>query len=298
MQGPFNRILVDHAGLDWVTAIRTEVVDAGDGAEMDGEFFCHSQLQLLNGTRLMVMATGADEIRFPPGFAMPVSEILDGIPADQRALTFLGMVLNNHEPRIDRQATVRATVDYYRDEDFGALPRPNKLFVTSLTMYVEDLEAYVPEPGIAPVNDDVTTHCALVGDLPQHWIVPPGQQKTRNRYQDFTPLNGRVHYAWAHLHNHAVYMRLTDVTAGEVLWQADVRHESDRDQIASISYYSSAEGFPIYRDHVYEIEALYDNDTDHDVDAMAMMVMYYQPEGNVSITYPHSPDEEPESRIR
>ena len=49
--------------------------------------------------------------------------------------------------------------------------------------------------------------------------------------------------------------------------------------------YSSDEGFPLYKDHVYEIEALYNNTTDHDVDAMAMMVLYYYPKGDVSVTY-------------
>ena len=49
------------------------------------------------------------------------------------------------------------------------------------------------------------------------------------------------------------------------------------------------EGFRVYRDHKYELEALYDNTTDHDVDAMAMMYLYYHPKGNEIITYPDSP---------
>jgi hypothetical protein len=116
-------------------------------------------------------------------------------------------------------------------------------------------------------------------------MVPPGLQKTRKLDQDFVPIDGTVHFAWAHLHNHGVYMRLTDVTDGKVVFQADVENEADRDQIANITYYSSDEGFPLYKDHVYEIEALYNNTTDHDVDAMAMMVLYYNPKGDVGITY-------------
>ncbi|HXV76850.1 MAG TPA: hypothetical protein VD788_11100 [Candidatus Polarisedimenticolaceae bacterium] len=289
MQGPFDRIQVDHTDLDWVTAVHTEVIDADTGEPMGGEFFCHSQVQLLNGTRLMVMATGADTIRFPQGFAMPVSSIMRGVPAEQRALTFLGMVLNNHETEIDRRGKVRTTVEYLRDVDLGQAGPPKKLFRADLTMFVEDLEEYVPDDAGLEPNDDVTTHCALVGELPQHWIVPPGKQKTRYRYTDFVPVDGRVHFGWVHLHNYGVYMRLTDVTTGDVLFQADVENEPDRDQIRRISNYSSEEGFPLYRDHVYEIEALYDNTTGHDVDAMAMMVLYYHPDGNVDITYPAPP---------
>ena len=51
MQGPFHRSLVDSSALDWVTAVRMDVIDAETQQPMGGEFFCHSQLQLLNGTR-------------------------------------------------------------------------------------------------------------------------------------------------------------------------------------------------------------------------------------------------------
>ena len=289
MEGPLNRIQVDYSNLQWVTAIRGEVIDASTSRRMGDEFFCHSQVQLLNGTRLLVLATGADDIRFPSGFAMPVAEMLAMLPAEQRKLTYLGMVLNNHEPVIDKRARVRATLEFYLDQDFGSRARPRKLYPANLTMFVKDLEEYVPDDP-ALVSADVTTHCALVGQLPVHWMVPPGKQKTRYRYTGFAP-DSRVHYGWVHMHNYGEYMRLTDVTTGEVLWQADVEHEAGRAQIASISHYSSSEGFPLYHDHEYEIEAVYNNTTDHDIDAMAMMMLYFNPLDNVSLTFPFPPGE-------
>ncbi len=84
-------------------------------------------------------------------------------------------------------------------------------------------------------------------------------------------------------------MRLTDVTTGEELWRTEVVYEADRRQIRSIPVYSSTTGFPIYRDHVYEIEAFYDNTSGETVDAMAMMNLYYHPVGDVDIAYPESP---------
>ncbi|MGB5809929.1 MAG: hypothetical protein WBG86_05315 [Polyangiales bacterium] len=123
------------------------------------------------------------------------------------------------------------------------------------------------------------------GKLALHWMVPPGLQKTRKRMKDFLPVDGTVHFAWAHLHNYGVYMRLTDLTTGEVIFQADVKNEPNRDQISRITNYSGDEGFRIYKDHEYEIEALYNNTTDDDVDAMAMMVLYYHPDGDQSIKY-------------
>ena len=288
MAGPSGRTPVDFAELDWVTAYKTEVVDAASGAKMGDEFFCHSQLQMENGTRLMVTATGSEEIRFPPGFGMTVSQILNGVAPMQRQATFLGMVLNNHVPDIDRTAKVRATIEYWKDDDPGRPPL-TKLYKTGLTMEVEDLAEY-QAPAAAPASADVATHCVLVEKgRNAHWMVPPGKQVTRKRYQRFLAVDGTVHYAVVHLHNHARYLRLTDTTTGERLWQTDVVYEPARVQIAEIPVFASVEGFPIYRDHVYEIEALYDNTTDHDVDAMAQIDLYFHPKGNVSITYPVGP---------
>ena len=290
MQGPFDRVYLDPSEFDWMTAVRTDVVEQASQKPLGDEFFCHSQIQLLNGTRLVTMATGADDLRFPKGFAMPMSAIVRGQPEGQRELSYLGMVLNNHEAEINKQTKVVTTLEYFKDSDFGDRPRPKKLYMTSLLMEVENLEEYKPGPNEPPISDDVTTHCALVeqplgGKLKLHWMVPPGLQKTRKLDKNIVPIDGTVHFAWAHLHNYGVYMRLTDLTDGKVVFQADVQNEPDRDQIANISHYSSQEGFRIYKDHIYEVEALYNNTTDHDVDAMAMIVLYYNPDGDRSIKY-------------
>ena len=71
-----------------------------------------------------------------------------------------------------------------------------------------------------------------------------------------------------------------------MLWQSDVVYEEDRLQIQKIPVYSSEEGFPLYADHTYEVESFYDNTTDGDVDAMAMMYIYYHPHGDENIIYP------------
>jgi len=286
MAGPFDRQPVDFSVLDWVTGYRTEVVDATTRARIGDEFFCHSQLQMVNGTRLMVTATGSEEIRFPEGFGMPLSQVIGAVGPEQRSLTLLGMVLNNHIPDIDRSARVRATVEYWRNIDDGR-PR-KKLYKTGLTMEVEDLEVYHPPAG-QPVNDDVSTHCVLVGEAPAHWMVPPGRQVTRKRYRNFLAIDGTVHYAVVHVHNHARYLRLIDVTTDTVLWQTDVEYEPERVQISKIPVYDSAEGFPIFKSHEYEIEALYENTTDHAVDAMAQIDLYWHPKGNVNISYPIGP---------
>lgn len=288
MTGPSEWVDVDVSGIGWVTAYKTEVVEADSREKLGDQFFCHSQLQQLNTTRLMVTATGAEEIRFPPGFGMPVGQLLGALPPAERSLMFLGMVLNNYEQEIDLLTRIRATIEYYPAEPVGRPPRLKKLYKTGLTLEVEDLAAYTPDSD-TPVNPDVTTHCSLVNDSVSHWYVPPGPQITRKRYRDFLAVDGTVHYAVVHLHNYGVYFRLTDVTTGEQLWQTDVVYEPERMQIEEIPMYSSATGFRIYKDHEYELEAYYNNTSDADVDAMAQIDLYYRPDGDVELFFPNPP---------
>jgi hypothetical protein len=288
MAGPADRVEVDTSELDWITAFEVEVVDEDSGEPLGDEFFCHSQLQLFNSTRLMVTATGSAAIRLPEGFGMRVNDILSFIPEDQRTLSFYGMVLNNHITDIDRIGRVRARIEYWTDDDLVGRAPLTSLYKTGLTMMVEELDPYHPPEGVE-MSDDVAAACVLVGSHNGHWVVPPGPQKTRKVYTDFLPVDGVVHYATAHLHNHGVYARLTDKTTGEILWQTDVIYETDRKQIAEIPVYSSPTGFPIYADHEYEIEAFYDNTSEHDTDAMMQIDLYYHPVGDERITYPTAP---------
>ena len=128
MAGPADRVPVDIESLDWVTALSVDVIDGQTGEPMGDEFFCHSQLQLLNSTRLMVTATGTAGIRFPDGFGLPVTDILSFIPENERVLSFYGMVLNNHIADIDRAGSVRAKIEYWANEDLVGQPPLKSLY--------------------------------------------------------------------------------------------------------------------------------------------------------------------------
>ena len=292
MTGPYQFVQLDAPDLDWVTAIKTEIIDDDTGEAMSDEFFCHSQLQIEAVSHLAVSATGASEVRFPPGFGIPTGRILRSAPADARRLTFLGMVLNNHQPDIHRNARIRSTLEYYSDLDVGTPPALKKLYMTNIMMRVQNIERYEPGTDDAPVHDDVTTHCALVGEHNAHWIVSPGPQRTRRTVSGIVPVEATVHYAQAHMHNHGRSISLRDKTTGEMLWRAEVEHEPDRAQIKTISTYSSAEGFRIYPDHEYEIEVFYDNTSDVDVDAMAVVYLYFNPlgDGEIVLKRPDTPE--------
>ena len=127
MAGPYEWVDMDLSDIGWVTAYRAEVIDAETDEKLGDEYFCHSQLQQENGTRLMVTATGADEIRFPQGFGMPVRQIIHDLPESERQLRFFGMVLNNYDTEINLMAKIRGTIEYYPLEDVGSPPRLNTL---------------------------------------------------------------------------------------------------------------------------------------------------------------------------
>ena len=278
MTGPYQRVAVGATDLDWITGFSTQIIDDATEEELGGEFFCHSQIQVGPGLRLAVEATGTQQMQLPPGFGIPAASILAEMKADWPSLIMQGMLLNNFAADIDRQVRVRTSIDYLTDEDVGP-ESLKRLYPTHAVMIVRDLKQYAPPEGY-PVNDDVTTHCNLVGEAPDHWYVPPGPQTTRLRGKLNIPVPARVHYIVTHMHNHGEYVRLTDTVTREVLWQADVEYEPQRRQIASIPVYSSAQGFEVHPDRDYELEVRYDNTTDRDTDAMAAMYMYYNPNGN------------------
>ncbi len=295
MEGPWQRVVLDPTDIGWITGFRTEVVDAETGARLGDEFFCHSQIQLATSARLAVAATGIDEIRFPEGFGLPIEEIRNDMQAPWNEISLLGMVLNNHGTEHDGGVKLRFTVDYVPPGDYGP-DAMQKLYKASVPV-VPNLEHQAEESAAWERGDTVV----LSGDdlqpaeLPQttmgkagHWMVPPGKQVIRQRYRNLIGIDTRVHYGLVHMHNHGVSMKLTDVTAGEVLWETELGYDEDGDrvQIVEIPVFSSREGFLLHSDHEYEIESVYDNSSSEPVDAMAVMYLYHHPLKDEHITFP------------
>lgn len=295
MEGPWQRVVLDPTDIGWITAFRTEVVDATTGQRLGDEFFCHSQLQLATSARLAVAATGVDEIRFPDGFGLPIEEIVADMEAPWNEISMLGMVLNNHGAEPEGDVKLRFTVDYVPPGNYGE-DAMQKLYKASVPV-VPNLEHQAAESASWERGDTIV----LVGDdlqpsglpettmgKPGHWMVPPGKQVIRQRYRNLIGINTRVHYGIVHMHNHGISMKLTDLTDNKVLWETQLRYEGDADrvQIVEIPVYSSREGFVLHNDHEYEIESVYDNSAAEPVDAMAVMYLYHHPLNNERITYP------------
>jgi hypothetical protein len=289
MAGPSKRMHFDYTEMDWITGFRTEVVDVATGEPMGDEFFCHSQLQLDNAVRLVVNATGIADLKFPDGFGLPLTQIMRGVPQAWRGVFLMGMVLNNHDEEIDRDVLVRTTIDYMNFDEDGPPASLKKLYKEDLAMMIEPDPDQVSEHAGHENMDHGQQDGDIVEGMAVHWIVAPGEQVTKRKFTNIVQVDGRVHFGVVHLHNYGVYMKLTDLETGEELWRTDAIYEDGRDQITEIPPYSSAEGFPVFAGREYEIEALYNNTTDEAVDAMAMMYIFFHPEGNQNITYPEPP---------
>jgi len=198
------------------------------------------------------------------------------------------MVLNNHDPDLEADVSLRFEVDYVAaDDPLAKSLRP--LYRASVTILPDKPTAKVYEGD--PLTE-VTTPRAAHGKT-GHWVVPPGMQVVRQRYRGLIGAETQVHFGVVHLHNQGRLVSLTDVTADEVLWQVEARYEIEREQIADIPVYASDEGFTLYPDHVYELAVVYDNKDDAATDAMATMYLYHEPAEGRTLTYPPAADAVP-----
>ena len=290
MEGVFQRAMLDTGDIGWITGFRTEVVDSTTGLPLGDEYFCHSQIQLATGARLMVAASGIPALRLPSGFGIPLQQILGDLEEPWRGVSLLGMVLNNHDADLSAEVNVRFLVDYVAAGEPAAADNIDKLYRASVTV--------LPHRGVTVLAGDPMGPSELPPNAhgkTGHWMVPPGKQVIRQQHTRLVPGPTRVHYGVVHMHNYGSSLKLTDVTDGRVLWETRVEYNPDVEyaQIARIPVYSSESGFVMHPDHTYEIESVYDNRTDVPVDAMAVMYLYHHPLGDQNMTYPPAPGATP-----
>ena len=112
-------------------------------------------------------------------------------------------------------------------------------------------------------------------ELTGHWYVPPGRHEYRHRLKPLKmTFDTRAHYIYAHLHPFGESLELIDLTTGRSIFKSTAHNYADQIAVEEITHYSSQEGLPILRDHDYEIVAIYNNTTGHEIDSMAVMYLY------------------------
>ena len=294
--------------LFWVTAGKVDMFKEEDGSNGTGKFLCHAYLKFDDQyfttyhrnlplgkmthqpVRLFTFVQGQPAIHLPRGYGIPVlsSELFE----------FEYMVINPTQPERPFAVKTQGTFAYVRD---GELEEPLKpLFMRIVGMHVR-----VKQGSAGP-----QAHCSELGDVSSadlagqadkdaepaksslhkilkneggfdevyHWMVPPGRHQYRyqleSKFLANLPFDTTVHYINAHLHPHGEFIELRDLTTGQTVFRSSATNNAERSGLTTLTDFSSDEGVVIRRDHQYEMVAEYDNTTDHDIDAMAILFLY------------------------
>jgi hypothetical protein len=311
MFGPMDRdevtlLSTEEPEVLWITGIRVEIVGADGESTESPEFFCHSVFlntqsqprnrerilgpRLGRGKKLFTLVQGLTDVRFPEGFGMPV---LSNDLFESQV-----MVMNPSERDEAIHVGVDSRIDFIRDSELDQKMKP--LFVLPLVTKVPVEgqgadHASHEHGGESCLSSDADATAATSVDrlghtkvLPitrsesgieqtGHWYVPPGRHVYRHRLEPMAkrlPFDTRAHYIFGHLHPFGESLELIDVTTGESVFKAIAHNYPDQIAVEEITHYSSTEGIPILRNHEYEIVAVYNNTTSHDVDSMAVMYLY------------------------
>jgi hypothetical protein len=88
------------------------------------------------------------------------------------------------------------------------------------------------------------------------------------------PFDTTIHYATIHVHPFARGMELRDLTTSETILRLNSRDWSDRIGVAHVEEFKSVAGIPILRGHRYELAVEYDNTSNSNTDAMAILYLY------------------------
>jgi hypothetical protein len=124
---------------------------------------------------------------------------------------------------------IRLQVEYMSDEEW-----PEPIDVLPFFMHVT-------EPG-----------------TPSHYDLPPGRSQRSWDMQPAVP--GRILGVGGHIHRYGTGLRIEDVTAGIVIWDAKTQLDAEGNVLeVPRSYFVLRTGVPIYTDHVYRVTAFYDN---------------------------------------
>jgi hypothetical protein len=288
----------------WVTSGDVTVVDAETSALQPPEMLCHSHLMFplrdFNASRhndlmgrmtnldlkLFTLIQGQTAIDLPKNFGIPVFS--------NETFDFSSMIISPRQPAHPLNVKAKGTFKFHRDSELAQPLKP--LFWRGLAMMVPvqaemagmSAEQCAAEmhgvgagvPGAAPAKASmnlVHKHRSGKFDVSYHWMVPPGRHEYRYtlEYGPLTPFDTTLHYINMHLHPYAESLELRDLTSGKSLFKGYSKNLKDAPGVAELTHFSSEKGIPIFRDHTYELVTVYNNTTKQDIDAMAILFVYY-----------------------
>lgn len=285
----------------WIVAYDAVVTEADGATPLSQEFMCHSNVSLLRRERflrflptgmlpnvphprLFSLAQGQLSIRLPEGFGVPI--------LSDQPLGLDAQVLNHNIHDRAFELRQRLGIEFIRDAD---LERPLTPLLPRGVFGVKVVGEGDGYPGFSSDEIDEEEHGpgCLAGidadgglthgfgddfgrELTGFWVLPPGREINRTpatKLLDLTT-DTTIHYIAAHVHPFAESVTLRDLTTGEAVWTSRARQAEGKVGVAEIEHFSSVEGLPLYKDHAYELESVYDNTSGVDRDAMATLFLY------------------------
>jgi hypothetical protein len=281
--------------LGWMTGFKSVMVGADGKAQTSQEYMCHTNLDLealeqhiqprgierFNPGRLFTISQGQQEVVLPHGFGIPIRM---GQPM---AAAVQALNLNNHE--IEEALNVRHKLTFRFVEDSKVKGEMIPLFTKS-GVVLKALEEENVHYG-ADHQDEMAGGGCLVGNpavddgkfedenghpFTPHWVVNKGVEKNQTVVTEMLdlPYDTTIHYILAHVHPFCESLELRDLTTGESVVKLEMKQESGKIGLSHTEHFQSVEGLPLYKDHAYEMLSVYNNTSDKDQDAMAVMIFF------------------------
>jgi len=300
MKGPqkMDNIQIDGNGppeLIWILSYETEIVDPETGESVSEEFMCHNNLNFENlrdhlrklGTarvgrpsaRVFTLSQGAMSVEFPEGFGVPIMS--------NEKMQLATQILNLNPVDQTHKVQYKTTVRYARDKEAKGRIRPlYQRGIQGLKLISGEDGYYGVEHGDSEEHGESCSIGVLAGkrtisdkfgrDFAAHWVVEPGLEENHTLATAMLALeqDTTAHYIAVHLHPFAKSLELRDLTSDKSVFKSMAMNSVGRIGLDHVEYFSSEEGIPLYKDHEYALISTYDNTSDEQQDAMAVMFVY------------------------
>jgi hypothetical protein len=289
MVGPMNTVTFKFGKhpeneMIWLTGARIETFDRQNKPLAD-VYLCHTNLDVRSNnstthrhdhamasahqSNFMDLVQGQPGIHFPPGFGLPL------ITDDW--VVMHAMALNSHPVEKPFDIFFKATLEYIYDHDLKEPLKSLRLALSNVFVPARHPNCPPPMAGKPQFECGVYRADTSGKEMNLHWLVPPGRHTYRHKLKEGLGIHydTTAHFISMHLHNHAESMELIDLTAQKTVFKGKVSYYPNSRDIDRFEYYSDEEGIPLFIDHEYELTAVYNNTTDEDIDAMAVLYIYY-----------------------
>ena len=107
---------------------------------------------------------------------------------------------------------------------------------------------------------------------PHLFFVPPGRHQQQATFN--LPSDGRIHFISTHIHPHGESVELYNLSRRQQVWQGR-RKVDATGHMVGMEIYSNPTGYPLKAGETYRITSIYDNPTDHWIDAMAGLIIFF-----------------------